>query len=117
MKRLLLAVLLVSLIVFSAGCKKAENQDDMSSPFKVTLPSDNSVNGYRLESDKDSTQSSEPDTNPDTETTYYANVKTKKIHLKECTYAKNTDKDNIYITDNRAELIDMGYSPCKRCNP
>lgn len=52
------------------------------------------------------------------EITYILNTNTKKIHYPSCSSvgdikAKNRDE----FTGDRQELIDKGYSPCKRCNP
>lgn len=48
---------------------------------------------------------------------YYANKSSKKFHKSTCGSAKLIKGDNLYITQNRDELIGGGYSPCLRCNP
>jgi len=54
----------------------------------------------------------------DPNSTYVLNVKSKKFHLPDC-----DSVDDIYFmnrkeyTGTRSDLIEMGYMPCRRCNP
>lgn len=49
---------------------------------------------------------------------YAVNENTKKFHLPECTSVAAIKEENRkHYTVNRDELIDMGYEPCKLCNP
>ena len=50
--------------------------------------------------------------------TYVLNTNTKKFHLPSCSSVKDMkDKNKQEVTCSRDEVIDMGYVPCKRCNP
>ena len=48
---------------------------------------------------------------------YIANTNTKKFHLSTCRSVKLMKAKNMYKSDNRKELIDSGYVPCKICKP
>lgn len=49
---------------------------------------------------------------------YILNVNTKKFHYPHCSSVKDMKETNkqVYIGD-RADVIEQGYVPCKRCNP
>ena len=50
--------------------------------------------------------------------TYIANTNTKKFHLPTCSSVSDMKEHNKKAYDgDRQELIDAGYTPCKRCNP
>ena len=50
--------------------------------------------------------------------TYVLNTNTKKFHLPSCSSVKDMkDKNKQEVTCSRDEVIDMGYVPCKRCEP
>lgn len=50
--------------------------------------------------------------------TYVLNTNTKKFHLPSCSSVKDMkDKNKHEVTCSRDEIIDMGYVPCKRCEP
>lgn len=50
--------------------------------------------------------------------TYVLNTNTKKFHLPTCSSVKDMkDKNKKEVSCSRDEVIDMGYVPCKRCNP
>lgn len=50
--------------------------------------------------------------------TYVLNTNTKEFHLPSCLSVKDMkDKNKQEVTCSRDEVIDMGYVPCKRCNP
>lgn len=71
--------------------------------------------GEPLESDKeDQTE----DGKSAEENRYILNTNTKKIHLPSCKSAAQIKEKNFEETaKSRSELIDMGYEPCKNCNP
>lgn len=49
---------------------------------------------------------------------YVLNTNTKKFHLPSCSSVKDMkDKNKREVSCSRDEVIDMGYVPCKRCNP
>ena len=50
--------------------------------------------------------------------TYVLNINTKKFHLPSCSSVRDMkDKNKKEVSCSRDEVIDMGYVPCKRCNP
>ena len=52
------------------------------------------------------------------ETTYVLNTNTKKFHYPTCSSVNDMKEKNKQIyTGSREEVINMGYVPCKRCNP
>ena len=52
------------------------------------------------------------------ETTYVLNTNTKKFHYPTCSGVDDMKEKNKQIyTGSRDEVINMGYVPCKRCNP
>lgn len=49
---------------------------------------------------------------------YVLNTNTKKFHLPDCMSVKQTkEKNRQESVQSREELIQMGYEPCKNCNP
>ena len=51
-------------------------------------------------------------------TSYVANTNTKKFHYPSCSSVSDMkEKNKMYFDGTREELINMGYQPCKRCNP
>ncbi len=49
---------------------------------------------------------------------YVVNTNTGKFHYPSCSSVRQMkDKNTLYHTGTREELIDRGYDPCKRCNP
>ena len=51
-------------------------------------------------------------------TTYILNTNTKKFHYPSCSSVKQMkDKNKKEVTGSRDEIIEMGYDPCKRCDP
>ena len=50
--------------------------------------------------------------------TYVLNTNTKKFHYPTCSSVDDMKEKNKQIyTGSREEVINMGYAPCKRCNP
>lgn len=50
--------------------------------------------------------------------TYIANTNTMKFHYPDCPSVDDMEEHNkMEYTGTRDELIDMGYVPCKRCDP
>ncbi len=48
---------------------------------------------------------------------YILNTNTKKFHKQGCSSAEEIKEENLGYAADREELIDMGYTPCKRCEP
>lgn len=50
--------------------------------------------------------------------TYVLNTNTKKFHLPSCSSVSDMkEKNKKEVSCSREEVINMGYDPCKRCNP
>lgn len=55
---------------------------------------------------------------PEQEYDYVLNKNTKKFHIPSCDNVQDiNDKNKEYFSGNREEIIEKGYSPCKRCDP
>ena len=51
-------------------------------------------------------------------TTYIGNKKSKKFHDPSCKGVKDmAEKNKVYFSESRDEIIKQGYVPCKMCNP
>lgn len=51
-------------------------------------------------------------------TTYVLNTHTKKFHKPSCPEVKKIKDENLsYYTGSASEMIQQGYSACKKCNP
>ncbi len=49
---------------------------------------------------------------------YIANKNTKKFHYPSCSSVADMKESNkLYYEGSRDDLVNQGYSPCKRCNP
>lgn len=54
----------------------------------------------------------------DSEVTYILNKNSKKFHLTTCDSVKDMkEKNKVYSTKSREEIIEDGYIPCNRCSP
>lgn len=54
----------------------------------------------------------------DPNASYVLNIKSKKFHLPDCDSAKDIYfRNRKEYTGPRSYLIDLGYTPCRRCNP
>ena len=52
------------------------------------------------------------------ECVYILNKNTHKFHYKNCyTVDQMLEKNKVYCDDNRANIIEHHYKPCKKCNP
>lgn len=59
-----------------------------------------------------------PTEEPEAVITYVANKNTMKFHYPYCSSVPTIHEDNRWdFTGTREELIEMGYVPCKKCNP
>ncbi len=119
MKRLI-AFLFVIISLLLCGCGERSPIDNASeSVVTVNIPTDDSVNGYRIEKETVSSQSNSSvlQSSQAGDIIYYANTNSKKFHLSTCGTGKRTKQENLYVTEDRAELINDGFTPCKSCNP
>lgn len=58
------------------------------------------------------------DVSDSTEADYVLNTATLKFHLPSCSGVEDmSEKNKSYFKGTREELIELGYVPCKRCNP
>lgn len=79
-----------------------------SSPDSTSEPSSNENSGAWTIGSSDSP----------TGTTYVLNTNTHKFHYQSCSSVNQMkDSNKEYYSGTRNELIEMGYSPCGRCNP
>ncbi len=99
---------LITFILFLTGCNKAVDSVSQESGGESTL-SDNIDTSKQIDSE-----------NPDTiaEVTYILNRHSKKFHYPEC-YAVElmNERNKVYYTGSRDDILKRGYVPCKRCNP
>ena len=81
--------------------------------------SNSAIDGYVLPSQtpsEDVTRSTPGQT--DQQCDYVVNTNTKKFHYPTCDSVNDMKESNKwYYSGTREELIDLGYDPCKRCNP
>ncbi len=54
---------------------------------------------------------------PDPESFYAGNKKTYRFHRPTCFSIKRLDESAKIIRQSRDEFLDLGYSPCRNCNP
>ena len=71
-----------------------------------------SSTGSTAAADQKSTQNSSAQGN---EISYVLNTKSRKFHLPSCDSLPTENRQDVAIT--RDEVIEQGYTPCKRCNP
>ncbi len=77
--------------------------------------SDDSKNNSQASNSHNSNSGSQTDRN---EMTYILNTNTKKFHLSGCSSVNQMAENNKKkYSGTRDEVIDMGYTPCGRCNP
>ena len=58
------------------------------------------------------------DSEDDTEETYVLNTNTHKFHRPDCSSVKDmSEKNKKIVTESREEIIEDGYTPCKKCKP
>lgn len=102
------------LCLLLCGCS---DSDVSSGGVTVTMPKDDTVNGYRVnEPTLDTTPSLSEDVISHNGL-YYANTESKKFHLSGCAAAALIFDENLYISEFRDELTEKGYKPCGICNP
>lgn len=68
---------------------------------------------------KQAAEAEETESDTDEKTAIYiANKNTKKFHRENCSSVDDiAEKNRLEFEGERDQLIEMGYSPCKRCNP
>ena len=48
---------------------------------------------------------------------YIGNFRSMKLHLSECRYASSISRHNLIGFGSRDTAIEMGFVPCRYCNP
>lgn len=114
--RKLIIILTLFILILTCGCAKSKNEGEIAPEAVVKMPTDNTVNGYRIIEPSYGTESSQSSDVNDV-LLYYANKNTKTFHLNTCGSAKRIKNENLYITDDRAELLLDDYKPCSNCKP
>ena len=133
MKKITKIILILTLIL-CCGCSATETTSN--SDVIINMPTDNTVNGYRTEIIESETQNTSSKTeskvtssktesnNSETESTqnnvtiqYCGNINSKKFHLSNCGSVETIKEENRLYLSDRAEMISLGYEPCKRCKP
>lgn len=117
MKARIFICLMLMFAVLLCGCSYTNAKEEGSDEVVINMPTDDSLNGYRLESNYEETSSAVNSSQDDSVLLYYANTNSKKFHKNSCRYAKMTSNENLYITESKNELINEGYVPCKVCEP
>ena len=140
MKKLIAIFMIAVLSITLSACSENNVRPKDTSKPTVVLPDSytaTTVNGYKTEStDKETvtenkdetpkdnnsetvtvTKPEEDKTTNEVVSSFIANKSTKKFHKSSCSYGKNIKAENQLISDNRNELINGGYEPCKKCNP
>ena len=125
MRRFLIVFTVLMLAVSFSGCGSGKENltDNSTSDFSVILPADDTVNGYKINTEGKNyslTEGKEAVSSENSEAdfqSFYVNVKTKKLHKTSCVYAKKGVESGELVNKTRDELINEGYSPCQKCNP
>lgn len=64
------------------------------------------------------TEPEQTDPSVSVSTSYILNTSSMKFHETTCSYGQSTsDRNRLDFTGTREEVIEMGYVPCKACNP
>ena len=125
-------LLLILPIIILSGCSDANTVSEKEKVI-INMPTDNTVNGYRLKTDDesfydDTTISAEDvyvesssissgNNKPNANATYCANKNSKVFHKSDCGSVKKTKEENKFYSKDREQLISDGYTPCKQCKP
>ena len=115
MRKLFIILTALSLILM-CGCTTQKAQSDIAPEAIVKMPADDTVNGYRISAPAQSDEVSK-ESNIGDPKLFYANKNSKTFHLSTCGTAKRIKNENLYITDDRNELLLEGFKPCSNCKP
>lgn len=115
MKRICLCLVTIVFIFSFCGCYKTDTETTSGDQLIVMPDSQTAatVNGYKT-AVSSLTESAQTD---NSSYSYYANTSSKKFHLSSCSYAKQIKEENLKVTNSRDELVNSGFSLCKKCNP
>ena len=93
--------------------ESSETSRDVAVPIVVETPTPQPQTDTAVQIAPESAVSQETQ-----ETTYVLNTNTMKFHYPTCSSVDQMKEKNKEIyTGNREDIINMGYVPCKRCNP
>ena len=96
--------------------ESSETSRDAAVPIVVETPTPQPQTDTAVQIAPESAVSQE--TQETQETTYVLNTNTMKFHYPTCSSVDQMKEKNKEIyTGNREDIINMGYVPCKRCNP
>ncbi len=111
MKKFISMLLAISLLFVLAGCQTNAASSDELTPVSVNMPTDDTVNGYRIEISEDSSS------NTDTALLYCGNISSKVFHKSTCSSVSRMKESNKLYGSDRKWFINENYTPCKSCNP
>lgn len=69
------------------------------------------------EDSKSQTEKPTQKENTTTYASYVGNKNSKKLHLSTCQSVTDMNEKNKVFFDSKKEALDLGYTPCKNCNP
>ena len=94
-----LLVLILLFVCLATGCNNRDVGADDTTPVYVSYESQFDDVTYQ-------------------ECVYILNKNTRKFHYKDCyTIDQMLEKNKVYCDDNRTNVIEHHYKPCKKCNP
>lgn len=125
MRKIRILCLIICILAAFCGCQGKDTGDKHSNLIIFpTAEMENTVNGYKEKLETESNESTASQKSNGTSTLpeqytgkYIANLSTKKFHKPTCRYAINIDESKVKVYENRQDLIDEGYTPCKICKP
>ena len=125
---------MIIIFIFCCGCSETETVSN--DEVIINMPTDNTVNGYRIENTESDSQNISDNTESKTNSSkiesnnskvdisqnnnviqYCANTNSKKFHISTCGSVETIKEENRLYLSDRAEMISLGYEPCKKCNP
>lgn len=117
---------IIGIIIYAINSKDA-NSDKTNTYFSNTsfyaepkkkIVKNDDDNSSKTTTAKNEIDKTELNNDEEFECDYILNKNTKKFHHTWCSSVNNMKKSNTKeFSGTRDEIIDMGYSPCKRCNP
>ena len=112
MQRLTAAVLAVLILLTLCACGAARGRTDHYDGY--TVRTEKSAQAAQTKETDAPTRGSDNDTEED----YVLNRSSKKFHYPDCTGAAEIKEHNRWeYHGTRQSVLDMGYEPCKICNP
>ncbi len=103
-------IILICMLFFSLiGCTKADaNQNaETKTEVVINIPQDDTVNGYRNKKEEI----------PQGKAQYCANKNSKVFHKQNCPSVEKMKEENKLFSNDKNELLEDGFDPCKNCKP